>query len=215
MFDVDRYAPKKKNRSIFRLLKFYWKRYLRWNRLKSNKKEQETVKSKVNIKRGFRRIVIVFICVVALFPLGAYILNGFIFDNNKFAEEIKLYETKDKFIVMQDFLDFVNEDNLPEGFELDTNNSISIYEIECKPYKQVCRYGKDYSKLENNKTITVHERATNKLIKEYKIKMPSKLQYFTWQILDFLLIPFWSFIAYLIYLIIEFTFCWIIKGFKG
>lgn len=208
MFDVDRYAPKKKNRSIFRLLKFYWKRYLRWNRLKREKKEQETVKSKVNIKRGLRRIVIVFICVVALFPLGAYILNGFIFDNNKFAEGIKLYETKDKFIEMQVFLDFVNEGN-------DTEHTISIYEITCKPYKQICDCGKDYSKLENNKTITVHERATNKPVKEYKIKMPSKLQYFTWQILDFLLIPFWGFIAYLIYLIIEFTLSWIIKGFKN
>lgn len=37
MFDIDRYAPKKKNRSIFRLIKFYWKRYLRWNRLKYQK----------------------------------------------------------------------------------------------------------------------------------------------------------------------------------
>nr|DAH96298.1 MAG TPA: hypothetical protein [Caudoviricetes sp.] len=208
MFDVDRYAPKKKNRSIFRLLKFYWKRYLRWNRLKNKKKEEETIKSKVNIKRGFRRIVIVFICVIALFTLTFYILNGFIFDSNKFAEKIKFYETKNNFIEMQDFLDFINESN-------DTEHSIYIYSIECKPYKQICSCGKDYSKLENNKTITVHERATNKLIKEYKIKMPSKLQYFTWQILDFLLIPFWGFIAYLIYLIIEFTLSWIIKGFKS
>lgn len=41
MFNIDRYVPKKKNRSIFRLLKFYWKRYLRWNRLKYKKFEQE------------------------------------------------------------------------------------------------------------------------------------------------------------------------------
>lgn len=40
MLDVDRYAPKKKNRGIFRLLKFYWKRYLRWNRLKYQKINQ-------------------------------------------------------------------------------------------------------------------------------------------------------------------------------
>lgn len=41
MFDIDRYAPKKKNRSIFRLLKFYWKCYLRRNRFKYQKIKQE------------------------------------------------------------------------------------------------------------------------------------------------------------------------------
>lgn len=162
--------------------------------------------SNINFKIGLRRIVITLICVITLFPLGIYILNGFIFDTDKFVEEIQFYETKDKFIKMQDFLDFVNEDNI---------YPISIYDIKCKPYKQICDCGKNYSKLENDKTITVREKATNKLIKEYKIKMPSKLQYFTWQILDFLLIPFWGFITYLIYLLIELVISWIIKGFKN
>lgn len=204
-FDVDKYVPTKK-RSIFRLLKFYCKRYLRWNRVRNKKSEQETVKSKGNIKRGFRRIVIVFICLIALFPLMWYILNGFIFENSKFAEKIQFYETKDKFIEMQEFLDFVNEDNV---------HTISIYDITCKPYKQICSCGKGYSNLENGKVITVYEKATHRSIKKYKIKMPNKLQYFAWQISDFISIPFWGFVTYLIYLLIELAICWIIKGFRG
>lgn len=39
-FDIDKYVPSKK-RSIFRLLKFHYKRYLRWNRVRNKKSEQE------------------------------------------------------------------------------------------------------------------------------------------------------------------------------
>lgn len=98
MFDIDRYAPKKKNRSIFRLLKFYWKRYLRWNRLNNEKREMKQYKKEKYIPKlpklnnNATIILVVLICAFSYI----YVEHSKIVYQEKIRNEKELEETNQR-----------------------------------------------------------------------------------------------------------------------
>lgn len=98
MFDIDRYAPEKKNRSIFRLLKFYWKRYLRWNRLNNEKREMKQYKKEKYIPKlpklnnNATIILVVLICAFSYI----YVEHSKIVYQEKIRNEKELEETNQR-----------------------------------------------------------------------------------------------------------------------
>lgn len=180
---------------------------------------------KINIKSGLRRLVIVLITLFSFLIFAIYISNGCIWDiskleNNCFVSNNKDYKIK---LPINDFKD--------SYIDIEEDDFFRTY-THCYPYKQYCiletkakvykiNNPRLYEYIDWTKTKLLNKKTYvfdwGKLLKNKTIyfEMPSRFQYFTWQLLDFLLIPLFSIIAYLIYLIIEKTFIWILKGFKN
>lgn len=190
--NILKYHPKKK-RSCLQILKLYYKLYKR----KQKRGYEQKSRKGINFKQGIRRIAIVVIDFMVLCCLCGYIASGCIWDDWKFKENTKIC-TQDKCITLREFLKTYD-------------NEITLSDIECKHYSQLCTCDTAiYNKiLINEQNIVLSGKKT-----KAKIIMPSRGQYFIWQLFDFLLIPFWAFIVYVAYLLIEFAFIWIIRGFQ-
>lgn len=174
---------------------------------------------KINFKQGARRLVLAFIGFCVICALFFYFIGGCIFDND-FIGKVTVTDTK--YNITENLQDFANE------FLRETNgNYIWSTDFKCYPYKQYCIFN-DY-KFIAHKSIEVNVENTkhysnDSLIKytnsgiQPKLKvlvtMPSSFQYFLWQVWDFIKIFLIAGLLYGIYLLLELTICWIIKGFK-
>lgn len=193
-FDINKYRPKNK-RSFWKVLQLRYKLYKR----KQKRGYEQKPRKGINFKQGIRRIVIVIIGFIFLCCMCGYIASGCIWDNWKFKENIEVCNQGTlKCLTLKEFLKIYDEE-------------ITFYNIECRPYYQLCTcYTAAYNKtLKNNQNIVIKGKKT-----AARIVMPSRLRYFLWQLFDFLLIPFWTIIVYVSYLLIEFVFIWMLQGFK-
>lgn len=163
---------------------------------------------KINFKQGARRLVLAFIGFCIICALFFYFIGGCIFDNYKFV-----YNTK---------MNVIENDIEQEGYNLEQHIEQVLYgdqpskyifpsDIECYPYKGYCTY-KDWL-FKRNKIIKMFNYAEHKSY-NYKFIAPSAFQYFFWQVWDFIKIFLIAGLLYGIYLLLELTVCWIIKGFK-
>ena len=177
---------------------------------------------KINFKKGARRIVIVLICICVVCALFCYITSGFIWNTSRFIENTNVFKP-DKPENTLSFVDFANQ-----YIKKENDISFNFWDFKCYPYKQYCKF--DNNNFYNNKIyeFTIYNlsvytndslltyRETGKYaIGKIKIKMPTRKQYFSWQLLDFILIFFIAYLIYTLYLFTEFIICWIIRGFKN
>lgn len=157
----------------------------------------------INFKIGFRRIVIFLICII--FVLSCTIIS---FDINSTVAS-KFYTNT---------LQINNDKKI--SIEEKTRNVYKRYkktfyidnEYSCNYWQRVCTveiYFKNPSTLEK----TVIEKNIYK--ESQMVEMPSLLNVLWWYIEPYLLAIFWCTVLYLIYLLLEFSIIWIIKGFKG
>lgn len=155
---------------------------------------------KLNYIEGFRRIVLVIIGLSVLCALFCYVCTGFIFDTNKFKQNVRISSDKSqKEITIDQFnSSYINPDNY-------------YSKISCYPYKQTCKISGFDMVLESEMELEFEYKNLKTLL---KIHMPSRLQYFTWQVLDFLLIFGVALLVWGLYLGIEKILVWIFAGFK-
>ena len=155
---------------------------------------------KLNYIEGFRRIVLVIIGFGVLCALFCYVCGGFILDTSRFENNVKIKSLRTTYeenirSFAKDFTNFKNENYYYPA-------------INCKPYKQECQIDKE--------EFLIFKNGENKFLEtKIKVEMPSRLQYFTWQVLDFLLIFGLAFLAWALYLAIEMILVWIFAGFKS
>lgn len=162
---------------------------------------------KINFKTGLRRIVLTLIGFGVLCALIGYCTNGLIFDDWKFISNVKFVDKSNKEEI--EFYDFLHMDYIVNSY-----NPIYISDYKCYPYKQICRAKNDViGEFENNNKIEIENSGEPK--RTYTVKMPSKFQYFMWQVQDFLLIFLIASLIYGIYLLFEKIVIWIFKGFKS
>ena len=156
---------------------------------------------KIYFKQGARRLVLAFIGFCVISALFFYFIGGCIFDTYRYIDksEIVKYENNIKTgsIKLEKFIEVY----LEKGY-------ISSYDINCHPYKQYCKYKEQqYSR---NKEIEFLKKEKIHLVFE----SPAPIKYFLWQVWDFIKIFLIAGLLYGIYLLLELTICWIIKGFK-
>ncbi|CDC21692.1 unknown [Clostridium sp. CAG:306] len=148
---------------------------------------------KINLRQGFKRIIIVAITCVILCFLGFYVKNGLILDKAKFINNTQIV-----------LIDKKNSNNF---YIIEYLRLLDIYvvpnDFECHPYKQECRY-KYAQHIENRilKSGNIHSLHGEKII-NFKVQMPSKLQYFLWQLTDFIKITIFVFCIFLGYLLLN------------
>ena len=109
-----------------------------------------------------------------------------------------------------------------------TNNEITIREfknkyvdsenyysgIKCFPYKQECKIHNFDISIRAKDVLELENSITKEKI-DIAIKMPTRFQYFVWQVLDFLLIFGIALLVWCLYLSIERILVWIFAGFKS
>lgn len=157
--------------------------------------------NRINLKQGLRRIVLAFIGFCVICALGFYFTNGCIFNEYKYADNVKITNPdNNKTISLEEYL---------ENYYHNNTKYVSLWDIKCYPYKQYCIY--DDWIYKKNKELTLKIKDKDICL---KITAPSCLQYFFWQLWDFIKIFLIASLLYGIYLILELVFCWIIKGFK-
>lgn len=178
---------------------------------------------KIDFKTGLRRIILTLIGFGVLCALIGYCLGGFIFDVNKFSDNVKL-DNRDGdqgiILTMQEFLDQYNfsKNNSSEynnDFE-NYNNKMDIYDFKFYPYQQkiICERNVKQKVWKQNQKLKITLIDDKDFVAEYIVKMPSRLQYFMWQAQDFLLIFLIAGLTYGIYLLFEKVAIWIFQGFK-
>ena len=155
---------------------------------------------KLNYIEGFRRIVLVIIGFGVLCALFCYVCGGFIFDTDKFSNNanVKSIKTQKKITIKEFNNKYINHDTL--GY------------VKCSPYKQQCNID-NFQIVKANEEITLENVDTKEKL-ELRFEMPSRLQYFTWQVLDFLLIFGVALLVWGLYLSVERILVWIFAGFK-
>lgn len=200
-FDIDKYVKDDNSFKFnFRFPKF------KLPKIKLPKFNYEDKEPK-GIKKGLRRLIIVFISLTTLCLAIFYISNGFIFDNTKFVTSIEIGEKK---------IDIVDFGNLL--LKEDKDLPLLFSDFECHPYKQKCIFiGDTTSKgtiLENGKDYIIEILDPKKQKYAFSISMPSPLKYFSWQLFDFLKIIFFAILSYLLYLLLGFVMSWVISGFN-
>lgn len=165
---------------------------------------------KLNYIEGFRRIVLVIIGLSVLCALFCYVCTGFIFDTSRFARNVKIQMQDTK--VEHSFYDFCK---IYMNF---ANKSYYFPDVNCFPYKQYCLLEKATRFEKGKQTMTTAQPLFEKneffVDEKIEVKMPSRLQYFTWQVLDFLLIFGVALLVWGLYLGIERILVWIFAGFK-
>lgn len=155
---------------------------------------------KLNYIEGFRRIVLVIIGLSVLCALFCYVCTGFIFDTEKFSNNTNVKSIKtQKRITIKEF---------NNGY---INYNTSGY-VKCFPYKQQCNID-NFQTVKANEEVALENIDTKEKL-ELSFEMPSRLQYFTWQALDFLLIFGVALLVWGLYLGIERILVWIFAGFK-
>ena len=164
---------------------------------------------KINFKKGLKRIYIVLLCILVIPFFIWYFASGGIFNNHKFASNIKIIENNNTISIF-DFLEPLHQEAIKN-----TNLSLlslSIFDLKCKPYQQKCTILSIDKEIKNNHSYTLE---VGNIKKSFSVKMPSKFTYFWWQVWDFIkiLLGFW--VAYALYLIAEIIISWIINGFKN
>lgn len=177
---------------------------------------------KLNFKRGLRRLFYTIVALCTAFALCYYIIGGCIFDTSKFISSTSIYK-QDSPEKQLDLVSFANTYLKPDDdlFGYIPNS------FDCHPYKQYCQFKNItfYANRNNLVKIENFEYYTDaELIKMYKhgekaqrklyVAMPSPAEYFKWQVQDLFLIILSAGISLLLYFLIEFILCWIIKGFK-
>ena len=158
---------------------------------------------KLNYIEDFRRIVLVIIGIGVLCALFVYLLNGCIFDSSNFENNVYMKSSKtNNEITIREFKNkYVDSENYYSG-------------IKCFPYKQECKIGNFDISIRAKDVLELQNSTTKEKI-NIEIKMPSRIQYFTWQVLDLLLIFGLAFLAWALYLAIEMILVWIFAGFKS
>ena len=172
----------------------------------------------INFKQGIRRIIYCIIIFGLLFVLSGYFTSGCIFDHHKFLNNIQVIDSNNQSISLPEF---VGRYVFPEDAK--GLNFKRVSGISCFPDQGLCTYTHfKFSNLREftsetveykNNTIVEINTKENKKIK-MKIVMPSKFDYLKWQIQDFFMIFIFAGLGLCAYFILEFTICWIIKGFK-
>ena len=158
---------------------------------------------KLNYIEGFRRIVLVVIGIGVLCALCVYLLNGCIFDSSNFENNVYMKSSKtNNEITIREFKDeYVDSENYYSG-------------IKCFPYKQECKIDNFDISIRAKDVLELENSITKEKI-DIAIKMPTRFQYFVWQVLDFLLIFGIALLVWCIYLSIERILVWIFAGFKS
>lgn len=171
-----------------------------------NKEEKE-----FSLKYGLRRLIVTLILLATFIVLVAYIKNGFIFDAVKFKDNIiiKSEQTQKELSIKEFYNTYLSDNNSILG------NILFYSKIKCNPYKQICKIENIDYIFENQKSFSFNI-IDNSFKKENtgRLIMPSSFQYLSWQIIDLCKILFGAILIFVLYLIIEFTFCWIITGFN-
>ena len=166
---------------------------------------------KLNYIEGFRRIVLVIIGFGILCALFSYVCTGFIFDTSKFERnaKVQMQDTKIEYSLYDFCKIYMNF----------SSERYYIPDINCFPYKQYCMLEKVTQINKGKQIITTAQPLVKKneffIDEKIEVKMPTILQYFTWQVLDLLLIFGLAFLAWALYLAIEMILVWIFAGFKS
>ena len=158
---------------------------------------------KLNYIEGFRRIVLVVIGIGVLCALCLYLLNGCIFDSSIFENNVYMKSSKtNNEITIREFKNkYVDSENYYSG-------------IKCFPYKQECKIDNFDISIRAKDVLELENSITKEKI-DIAIKMPTRFQYFVWQVLDFLLIFGIALLVWCLYLSIERILVWIFTGFKS
>ena len=160
----------------------------------------------MNFKLGFRRITIVIIICLSLFALCIYFKNGCIFDNSKFTNNIKISVVGDSAKYRPGLFEYLSWYGI----------YLNPWDLDCYPYKQYC-FNKIAELPENSLLYqdSIHNLSNNgNNVIKFKILLPTKCEYFLWQVKDFLLIIIAAMLLYAAYLLLEFVMLWVVNGFK-
>ena len=163
----------------------------------------------MNIKEGLRRIFLSLVILALGIRFVFFVLDGFIIDGAKFENKVIVKSLNtNKQVQLYDFAKEYTNYYYEKHYIPDT---------KCYPYKQICTIN-NVTKLKQGlndfEFETIDDGSFKYHTEKIKLEMPSRFQYFIWQVFDFLCICFWAILAWGIYLLAEKTLIWIFAGFK-
>jgi len=159
----------------------------------------------MNVRKGFRRIFAVLSVILFIFMSIFYIADYNSFVTQEYTSNIEVRKiisrNKTRYTYyeysLSNFIELKNEEiSRHRGLMNDFENTLFVSDIKCYPYLHKC----DNDEIFKNKNLV--------------IVYPSRFEFLLKEINMFLILLLFVCGFYVFYLIIEYAFCWIIKGFK-
>lgn len=154
---------------------------------------------KINLRQGFRRIVILIIIVITILLLYSKYEHGYLNQDKFYQNTFIVTQNNEKFL-LHEF------DNLLVDLGYIDMDKTYDFNYTCKPFERYCvNYEFPY--------LEIKEGFVNEL--NTKIVMPGLHKVIWWTFVEFVIVILYSIIMWIVYLIFEKIILWVIAGFKA